>query len=123
MKSYLDWEFETINNFDYKLSLASDYTDSQFENIIAKYGENTSETVGIEFKKDDEKIVKPLTINNSNGLLQVTNHNREPLEMKDSGLYITEKMAAIYDLSVGDTVEWHIIGSDKWYNTEIVRIK
>jgi len=40
--------------------------------------------------------------------------------MKDSGLYITEKMSQVNDLKVGDIVEWHIIGSDNWYKTKIV---
>lgn len=120
MKSYVSWEFDTISNFDYKLSLSSDYTDKQFNNIISKYGDATSETIGVEFKNKDEIVVKPLTINNTNGLLQVTDHNRNAFDMREEGLYITEKMALIYNLKVGDIIEWHIIGSDNWYKTEIV---
>ena len=123
MKAYLDWEFGTINNFEYKLSLATDYTENQYNDIISKYGDNTSETLGVEFKKDNEIIVKALTVNDASDLLVVTDHNRKPFKMKDEGLYITEKMASIYGLDIGDTIEWHIIGSDNWYNTEIVRTK
>ena len=119
MKSYVSWEFGVINNFEYKLSLSTDYTDSQYDEIISKYGNNTSKTIPIEFKNNEELFIKPLTINDSNGLLQVTDHNRIPFTMKNDGLYITEKMAQINNLKVGDTVEWHIIGSDNWYNTKI----
>ena len=119
MKSYMDWEFDVINNFDYKLSLSQDYTDSQYDEIISKYGDATSQTVGIEFKHNDEVIVKPLTINDANGLLQVTDHNRKPFDMKDDGIYITEKMASIYNLKVDDVIEWHVIGQDNWYKTKI----
>ena len=120
MKSYLDWEFGTINNFDYKLSLSTDYTDNQYEELTEKYGDATSQNLGVEFKQDGEIIVKQLTVNDTNGLLQVTDHNRQPFDMEDGGLYITEKMASIYDLKVGDKIEWHIIGSDNWYESEIV---
>ena len=119
MKAYFDWEFGTINNFKYKLSLATDYTDNQYNDIISKCGDSSSETIGIEFKQNDEIIVKPLTINDSNGLLQVTDHNRNPFTMKDDGLYITEKMSSIYNLKAGDTIEWHIIGSETWHKTKI----
>ena len=122
LKSYVSWEFGIINNFEYKLSLSSDYTNKQYEEIISKYGNNTSQTVGIEFKNNDDIIVKPLTINDSNGLLQVTDHNRTPFKMKDDGLYITEKMIQVNNLKIGDIVEWHIIGSSNWYKTEIVGV-
>ena len=119
MKAYMDWEFGVINDFDYKLSLATDYTNSQYDEVISKYGDATSQTVGVEFKQNEEIIVKPLTINDTNGLLKVTDHDRKPFEMKDDGIYITEKMSSIYKLNVGDEVEWHIIGSDNWYKTKI----
>ena len=120
MKSYVSWEFDTINNFEYKLSLSTDYTDKQFNDIISKYGDATSQTTGIEFKNNNEIIIKPLTINDTNGLLQVTDHNRHSFTMNDDGLYITEKMSQVNNLKIGDIVEWHIIGSSNWYKTKIV---
>ena len=120
LKAYVAWEFETINNFEYKLSLSTDYTNKQYDEIISKYGNNTSQTVGIEFKNNDDLVIKPLTINDSNGLLQVTDHTKEPFIMKDDGLYITEKMSQVNNLKIGDIVEWHIVGSDNWYKTKIV---
>lgn len=120
LKAYVAWEFETINNFGYKLSLSSDYTNKQYDEIISKYGDNTSQTLGIEFKNKDDIIIKTLTINASNGLLQVTDHSKTPFKMKDDGLYITEKMSQVNNLEIGDIVEWHIVGSDNWYKTKIV---
>ena len=120
LSSKWTWEFDTINNFEYKLSLGSDYTDKQFNDIISKYGDATSQTTGIEFKNNNEIIIKPLTINDTNGFLQVTDHNRHPFTMNDDGLYITEKMSQVNNLKPGDIVEWHIIDSDNWYKTKIV---
>lgn len=122
LKGYVAWEFQTINNFEYKLSLSSDYTNKQYDDIISKYGNNTSQTIGIEYKaKDkDDLIIKPLTINDSNGLLQVTDNDKKPFTMENDGLYITEKMSVVDNLKVGDEVEWHIIGSDNWYKSKVV---
>ncbi|MBP3801803.1 MAG: ABC transporter permease [Clostridia bacterium] len=120
MKSYVDWEFGTINNFEYKLSLATDYTSVQYDDIINKYGNKSSQTLGVEFKNNDEIVVKALTVNDAKGLLQTTDHDRKPFEMKNTGLYITEKLANNYGIKVGDKITWHIIGSDNWYETEIV---
>ena len=120
IKAYMDWEFDIINNFDYKLTLSEDYSDEEYQDLIEKYGNNTSQSVGVEFKHNDQIVLKPLTINNAKGLLQVTDHNKKPFEMKENGIYITEKMAKIYNLKVGDTLTWRIINTDTWYESEIV---
>lgn len=54
MNSYLDWQFDKLYNFSYKLSLDNDYTDEEFNNLTEKYGNATSETLGIEIKKKME---------------------------------------------------------------------
>ena len=120
LKSYVAWEFDTICNFEYKLTLSTDHTKKQYDEMILKYGNNTSQTVGVEFKSGENLIIKALTINDSNGLLQVTDHNRNPFTMQNDGLYITEKMSKVNGLNVGDTIEWHLVGSDNWYTTKIV---
>lgn len=120
INEYMNWEFDTINNFEYRLSLSKEYTEAQYTDIISKYGNNTSQTVGVEFKNKDNVIVNQLTVNGANGMLQVTDHNRIPFKMNNDGIYVTEKMAKIYGLKVGDIVEWSIIGSDKWHKSEII---
>ena len=122
LESYLSWEFGTINNFKYKLNLATDYTDKQFDEIISKYGDSSSQTTAIEFKNGEGTTIKALTINDSNGLLQVTNHYREPFKMEDDGFYITEKVSKIDGLNVGDSIKWHIVGSDNWYESKIIGV-
>ena len=37
MNSYLDWEFNKISNFEYKLSLSNNYTNEQLEKLTDKY--------------------------------------------------------------------------------------
>ena len=56
MNGYLDWEFNKINNFGYKITLKEDYTQEQFDNLISKYGNNTSQTLGIEIKNGDKQV-------------------------------------------------------------------
>lgn len=51
MNSYLDWQFDELYNFKYKLSLDNDYSDEEFNKLTSDYGNATSETIGIEIKK------------------------------------------------------------------------
>lgn len=55
MNSYLEWEFDVINDFKYKLSLDANHTEEQLENLTNKYGEATSQTLGIEIQINDKK--------------------------------------------------------------------
>ena len=120
MKSYLSWEFDKISNFEYKLSLSNNYTDDQFTNITEKYGNETSESFGIEIKNVDKKETNTLTVNDAPNKLKYTNHNKEYMDLKDNGIYITEKLSEKYGLQVGDEITWHIFGDDNWYTCKIV---
>ncbi len=120
MKSYLSWEFDKISNFEYKLSLSNNYTDEQFDNITQKYGKETSQTLGIEIKNKDTKETNTLTVNDAPNKLKYTNHNKEYMDLKDDGIYITEKLSEKYGLQVGDEITWHIFGDDNWYTCKII---
>lgn len=119
MKSYLSWEFDKISNFEYKLSLSNNYTDEQFRKITEKYGNQTSKSYGIEIKNGDKKETNTLTVNDAPDKLKYTNHNKEYMDLKDDGIYITEKLSEKYELKVGDEITWHIFGDDNWYTCKI----
>ena len=120
MKSYLSWEFDKISNFEYKLSLSNNYTKEQFTNITEKYGNETSETFGIEIKNNGKKETNTLTVNDAPDKLKYTNHNKEYMDLKDDGIYITEKLSEKYGLKVGDEITWHIFGDDNWHTCKII---
>ena len=42
------------------------------------------------------------------------------MDLKDDGIYITEKLSEKYGLQVGDEITWHIFGDDNWYTCKIV---
>ena len=121
MNSYLNWQFDELYTFKYKFSLESNYTNDEFEELTKKYGNKTSQTLGIEIKESDqEKQTNTITINDAKDYLRYTGHNREYIDLKDDGVYITEKLSKKLGLSVGDNITWHIFGEDKWYNTKII---
>lgn len=120
MNSYLDWEFNKISNFKYKLSLDSQYTQEQFDKLVKKYGNETSQSFGVEIKNKDKKETNTVTVNDANEHLKYTDHNRQYMELNDDGIYITEKLSEKYGLKVGDGITWHVFGDDNWYTSKIV---
>lgn len=119
MNSYLDWEFDKICNFEYKISLSINCTDEQFKTLTQKFGNETSENFGIEIKVDNKKETNTLTINDAKEYLKYTDHNREYMDLSDEGIYITEKLSEKYGLKAGDVITWHIFGDDTWYTSKI----
>ena len=122
MNSYLDWQFDKINNFEYKLGLSSNYTDEELEDAKNKYENATSQTLAIEVKNGDKKETNTLTINDAKDYLKYTDHNKNYIDLKDDGIYITEKLSEKYNLKVGDEISWHAFGNDNWYTCKIVGI-
>jgi len=122
MNSYLDWQFNKLNDFEYKLGLSSNYTDEELEDAKNKYGNATSQTLAIEVKNGDKKETNTLTINDAKDYLKYTDHNKNYIDLKDDGIYITEKLSEKYDLKVGDEISWHAFGNNNWYTCKIVGI-
>ena len=120
MNSYLNWEFDIINKFEYKISLANNYTDEELKSLEEKYGNATSQSLGIELKVDDKKETNSIIVNDAKDYLKYTDHNKNYIDLKDNGVYITEKLAGKYNLKIGDIITWHIFGDDTWYISKIV---
>lgn len=121
MNSYMSWEFDKINDFNYKLTLTKDYTEEELKTLTDEYGKSTSQTLGIEVKnKEGKKQTNSLVINDAQEHLKYTNHNAEYIDILDDGVYITEKLSETLNLKVGDNITWHIFGDDTWYITPIV---
>ena len=120
LNNYLGWEFEGILHFDYQLALKSDYSQEEFETLTAEYGDKTSQTLPIEFVNGDgEKETNIVLVNDAPGLLQVSDHDRNPIDLKSDGVYVTEKLAENSHLQEGGNLKWHILGEDEWFETPI----
>ena len=73
----------------------------------------------IEIESDSAKKSGSLLVMNETDLVTPTDYGRNHVEIKNDEVSISEKMAKMLDVDVGDTVKWHIMGSDKWVKTKI----
>lgn len=120
MNAYIDWQFGTLYNFQYKLDLEEDLEEEKLDKLEDEYGEETSKTYGIEFMDGNSKKANSLTITDSRNKLQYTDHNKNVITLKDGGIYITEKLSESLNKNVGDEIKWHIFGEDEWYTSKVV---
>ena len=122
MNNFISIQFDTLYNFNYKLILKDNYTDDELKTLTEKYGDNTSQTLGIEIKDGDVKEANNAFVDNSHGYVRFLNHNAEYIELSNDGIYVTEKLANTKGYKIGDKISWHIFGSDIYYESEIVGI-
>ena len=123
LNNFTKMQFEELYDFNYKLTLEQNITDEELDALESEYGNNTSQSYMIEYKnKDGEKVSNNIFVmNKENDKIRFMNEDLEfiKLDSKD-GVYITYKLAKTNNLKVGDTISWHLVGNDEYYESKIV---
>ena len=119
INDFEDWQYNQIYNFNSKLILDENITDSQLDHILEETnGEGIMEEA-IELKYKGNKKTGTLTVMNQSEFYRVTDSNRNYIELDPDGIAISDKMAEVLGLEVGDKVRWHVAGNPKWIDSEI----
>lgn len=121
LNNFIDLQYEKIYNFNYKLSLKSDITEEQITEIENKYGTRSSQSLGIEIKKDDERESNNIFISEAKDYIRFIDNKNKIIELNsDDGVYVTYKLAELNNYKIGDEITWHIYGDDTYYTSKIV---
>ena len=120
LNNFLDIQFKKMYNFKYQLTISSDITEEKLEDLINKYGNHTSQTLLIEVKDGENKVSNNIFVNDTSDYVRLLGHKWETTEMKNDGVYVTEKFAEVNGYNIGDTVTWHIFGDSTYYETKII---
>lgn len=114
-----DWQYGQVYNFNSKLLLDENITDSQLDHILDETnGEGMMEET-IELKYKGNKKAGTLTVMNKSDFYRITDGDRNYIELDSNGIAISDKMAEVLGLEVGDKVRWHVAGNPKWIDSEI----
>lgn len=120
MNYFVDLQFSKLYNFDYKMVIAEDATNSDLKKLMDEY-ENTSASLMIEIKDGDRVDANNAFVTDAAERIRFVDQNNTIIDAPDkSGIYVTRKLAEKYSLKVGDTISWHIMGSPKYYESEII---
>ena len=121
LNRFVELQFEDLYHFDYKLTLKDDLTNEELQNLENEYGSATSLTLGIEIKNEKERISNNIVVTDASDKLRfVDKHDKFITINSDNGIYVTYKLAEKYGYKLGDTITWHIYGSDTYYTSKIV---
>ena len=121
LNNFIDLQYEKIYNFNYKLSLKSDITEEQVTELENKYGTHSSQSLGIEIKKGDERESNNIFISEAKDYIRFIDNKEKIIELNsDDGVYVTYKLAELNNYKIGDEITWHIYGDDTYYTSKIV---
>ena len=122
MNDLKEWEYNQINHYDSKLVIEENATTSQIDDVVNEVNGDKLMESAIEIESGNVKKSGSLLVLNDTDLVTPTDYAWNKVDIKDNEVSISQKMADMLDVKVGDTVKWHIMGSDKWVNTKIDKI-
>ncbi|WP_407381997.1 ABC transporter permease [Methanobrevibacter sp.] len=122
MHDLKEWEYSQINHYDSKLIIDEEASISSVDDIADEVNGDKLMEGAIEIESDTAKKSGSLLVLNDTSLVTPTDYDWNRIEIGDDEVSISQKMADLLDVGVGDTVKWHIMGSDKWVSTKIDKI-
>lgn len=116
------WEYDDISHFESKLLLSNDVDQMELSDILNETNGSFIMQQAIEIKANDLEDQVVLLVSNNTDLISYTDRNKNPIEIDEGDVSMSIKLAEKFNLTVGDEIEWHIVGSDKWVDSKIGQI-
>ena len=122
MNDLKEWEYNQINHYDSKLVIDEEASMSAIDDVAEDVNGDKIMESAIEIESDSAKKSGSLLVLNNTDLITPTDYDWNKIEIADDEISISQKMADLLDVGIGDTVKFHIMGSDKWVNVTIDKI-
>lgn len=116
------WEYDDICHFESKLILNSGVLPSDVDAIAEDVDGSTIMEQAIEIKAQGNEETAMILALNESGLISQTDSDGNPINLSATDISLSTKMAERLNVGVGDTIKWHVIGSDDWVECEITNI-
>ena len=107
-----DWYFNDVNHFESKLIVDRNTSMDEINTIAREVnGDHIMEST-IELT-NNKTVAASLLILNNTDLITTTDDNHDRIKIGNDEVSISKKMADVMGVNVGDTIDFHILGSDK----------
>ena len=116
------WEYDDISHYESKLLLSAEANPLEVYYVLNYTNGSFIMQQSIEIKANDMEDTVMLLVSNNTDLISHTDSNRNPLEIKEGDVSMSVKLAEKFNLTKGDEIRWHIVGSDEWVTSKIGQI-
>jgi putative ABC transport system permease protein len=122
MNDLMEWEYHQISHHDSELVIDEDATPEEIDEIAdAVNGDKIMESI-IEVESSSAKKSGVLQVLDGTDLITPTDKDWNRIDIKDDEVSISQKMADLLGVGIGDTVKWHAMTSNKWVEVKIDKI-
>lgn len=122
MDNLKNWEYDDISHFESKLIINNGASLSDIDDVRKDVNGHTIMEQAIEIKAQGNENTASLLILNDTNLISQTDKNKNPINLSATDISLSAKMAESLNVDVGDTIKWHVIGSDDWVECKITNI-
>ncbi|AGN16024.1 ABC transporter permease [Methanobrevibacter sp. AbM4] len=116
------WQFTGINHYNSQIVLEDNASSSQIDSIAEKYNGTKVMTSNIEIKHNGIEKTTTLQSYNATGIITPNNQYENQIPYDNNSVLLSIKSAELLDVGVGDKIQWHIYGQDKWVNSTVTGI-
>ena len=121
MNYFIDLQFDKLYNFDYKLVLKDNISETKLKELEDIYGNKTSKTYGIEIKDGQKRESNNIFVQDAKDYIRFVDKNGNFTNINSNdGVYVTYKLAENKGYKIGDEITWHIYGDNNYYTSMIV---
>ncbi len=113
------WKYNDINHYETQLILHDNISQPQIDSIIHDVNGTPIMTHSIQIKANNIKKTQILTVHDKTPLITPTDKNKHEITLPDDGIAISQKTAEIFNLKVGDEIEWHLYGNETWIKSTV----
>jgi putative ABC transport system permease protein len=117
-----EWEFYQISHYDTDLYIDHEASQNEIDEVADKVNGDEIMDSSIEIESPTAKKSGLLLVLGKTDLITPTDNNRNEIKINDDDISISQKMADLLGVTIGDTVKWHSMDSNKWVETKITKI-
>ena len=116
------WQFTGINHYNSQIVLEDNANSSQIDSIADRYDGTEVMTSSIEIKHNGIEKTTTLQSYNATGIITPNNQYENQIPYDNNSVLLSIKSAELLGVDVGDRIQWHIYGQDKWVNSTVTGI-
>ena len=116
------WEYDDISHFESKLQISNTANPMELYYVLNETNGTFIMQQSIEMKANGEEDTVGLLVSNNTDLISYTDRDRNPIDIDEGDVSLSTKLTEKFNVTKGDKIRWHIVGSDEWVTSKIGQI-
>ena len=116
------WEYDDISHFESKLQISNTANPMELYYVLNETNGTFIMQQSIEMKANGEEDTVGLLVSNNTDMISYTDSDRNPIDIDEGDVSLSTKLAEKFNVTKGDKIRWHIVGSDEWVTSKIGQI-